>query len=128
MHAPPFPEPWGFNHIVNENGSNLLNASLDAWKQSATDINQTSGHLLNNVDMGMAGLILFGFIPIVLTVIIMLRFRNIVGGIITLSLTTILFGYLRLLPALFYQVYIVMIALGIGFMIYDLFKGKKGGY
>ena len=99
--APPMNTNWGIDQI----GDNLFNASLTAWKA-------TPG--------GIGADLAFGFIPVMLAVIIFVRFKEILPALFAMGLTT---AVLHELGALSYvatnMMYLItVIGLTVNFMIW----------
>lgn len=63
----PFPTPWGYDKIIGNNQTNILGASLDVWRDSATQ--------------NLAADLTWGMIPIILVTAIYIRTKRLDVGL-----------------------------------------------
>ena len=86
--APPFPPAWGFEELIGNNKTNIINASITAWKNSGKAINQTTGLPINPTETGMGAIIIFGMLPFIFGAIIYIRTQKMIPTTLTMLLTT----------------------------------------
>jgi hypothetical protein len=71
MPAPPFPPAWGYDSLVKDQGVNILNSSIEVWRNVGKPLN--SSGLPSWEGPGMGYIFLFGMLPILIGMIIFMR-------------------------------------------------------
>lgn len=111
--APPFPPAWGYEQLIGNNKTNIINASIEAWKNAGREINQTTGLPLPDpstglVPTGMGAAIMFGMLPFVIGTIVYMRLQKLWVASTSMILTTVGLDYFKLIEGPFlWSIYIV---------------------
>ena len=107
--ATPFPTPWGYDQLVGHNSTNIINASLSVWKQSAAS--------------GMAQDFTIGMIPLLLLTVVYIRTKKITPSLLVGLISTIGLDAFNLVSSgtaiSFYIIFSLGIALSIGYWLFN---------
>ena len=107
--ATAFPVPWGYDQLVGHNTTNIFNASLAVWRESASN--------------GIALDFTIGMLPILLATIVYVRMRKIVPALFVAELSTIFLHIFNLMNTKTAVIFYVLFSLGIALnLIYSLFN------
>ena len=108
--APPFPKAWGFEQLIGNNKTNIINASFEAWKNVGKEINQTTGLPLKPAEIGMGAAVIFGTLPFVLGTIVYIRTQKIIPTTFTMLITTVGLHTFQLMNGPFlYALYLITV-------------------
>lgn len=110
VNATAFPAAWGFDQLIGNNQTNIMNASLTVWRESAS----------NNLALTFT----FGLIPILLIAVAYIRFKRIdVSILIGIFSTLGLRAFNLMTPYTAYFLWLVM-AIGLGISIAAKYNNK----
>lgn len=122
--APPFPQPWGFDQLIGTNKTNLLNASVEAWKNAGRELNATTGLPVRPDIPGMGAAIMFGMIPFVVGAIIYNRNQDLINSSLGMLLSVGALHVFKLIEGPFlYALYIITV-LGLALSIMYTYWNK----
>lgn len=123
--APPFPEAWGFNQLIGQNKTNILNASIEAWKNSGKELNATTGLPVDPNSVGMGAAVMFGMLPFVLGTIVYIRMQKLVPATFVMLLTTGGLHLFKLMAGPFLYALYIITGLAFAFSLVYTFWNKE---
>ena len=107
--APPFPDAWGFDQLIGANKTDILNASITAWKNAGKELN-ASGLPVHPESVGMGAVMVFGMLPFVFGTLVYIRTQKLVPTTFTMLLTTAGLHTFQLIEGPFlYALYLVTV-------------------